>query len=165
METLLVCAILGAMMLASVVIYATGLNRQRKQETTTESYRAAMIALAQIRSQLRGSQLLSPGLGDGPQPTAVYRFPKMNGDLPKVDSQGMILWRPPVTFQVTGGSLQRVGLGETRPIANLGSNGSVTFERTDRRLLRLRVVADRPSADVRKSSHYEARADVYLPNN
>lgn len=158
------CAILVSMMAAAMLIYSSGLNRMRKQDNTSESYRAAMTAVAHIRSQLRGSQLLAPGTGSGPQPQAVYRYPKMVGDLPRVDSQGMIIWHSPATFRCDAGILTRTG-SEDRQFCNLGAGGSVTFERLDRRLLRLVVIADKPSLDVRKSSHYEARADVYLPNN
>lgn len=164
LETMIACAILSVMMAASILIYSSGLNRQRKQDNTTESYRAVMTAIAHIRSELRGSQLLAPGTGSGAQPTAVYRYPVMKGDLPKLDSQGMIVWRPPVTFQMDGSFLSRTG-PNTRRFTDLGAGGSVTFERLDRRLLRVKAIADKPSQDVRKRSHYEATVDVYLPNN
>lgn len=164
METMIACAILSGMMVASLIIYSSGLNRQRKQENTTESYRAVMTAVAHIRSQLRGSQLLSPGTSDGAVPTAVYRFPRMVGDLPKVDAMGMIIWRQPSTFQVNGGVLERTGT-DPRKFVDLGPDGTITFERKDRRLLRLVVKAEKVNADVRKQSKYEAQVDIYLPNN
>lgn len=163
LETLVTCAILVTMMLASLVIYTSGLNRQRKQDTTTDSYRAAMTGLAHIRSQLRGSQLLSPGIGNT-SGQAMYRYPRMDGNLPRTDEQGRIIWRPPVRFQLVDGKLVRTG-GEPRDFCTLGDGGSLSFERLDRRLLRITVVAANPSPDVRRASRYEARVDVYLPNN
>ncbi len=165
-EVLVASILLGGMMLASLVIYSTGLANQRKTDSQTDSYRAVMMAIAHIRSELRGGQVLFPATDSGPQPTARYRYPRMKDNLPRVDSTGSPIWAGTGRFELQdGGKLARVNPVDTRTLADLGENGMISFERLDRRLLKVTVVADRFPTDPRKKSHYEATVEIFLPNN
>ncbi|GMU52029.1 MAG: hypothetical protein AMXMBFR33_11750 [Candidatus Xenobia bacterium] len=165
-EVLVASMLLGGMMLASLIIYTTGLTNQRKTDSQTDSYRAVMMAISHIRSELRGGQVLFPATDSGPQPTARYRYPRMRNNLPRVDSTGSPIWAGTGTFELRdGGKLTRVNPVDARTLAELGEDGSITFERPDRRLLKVTVVADRYPNDRRRKSHYEATVEIYLPNN
>ncbi|MCE7874866.1 type II secretion system protein [bacterium CPR1] len=165
-EVLVASVLLGGMMIASLIIYATGLSNQRKTDSQSDSYRAVMMAISHIRSELRGSQVLYPATDSGPQTIARYRYPRMNGNLPRVDPTGAPIWAGIGTFELRdGGKLTRVNPVDARTLAELGENGSIRFERPDHRLLRVTVVADRFPNDRRRKSHYEATVEIYLPNN
>ncbi|MEW6278051.1 MAG: hypothetical protein AB1758_05465 [Candidatus Eremiobacterota bacterium] len=167
-EVLVGMGLLSLIMLVTVGIYSAGTRAQRKADAHTATYRAAMVALEHVRSELRGGQLLTPALlGLGPQPAASYRYARVQGGLPLVDDQGVPLWAGTATLRVRsdGRLVKEDRRGTVRVLSDLGRGGSVTFERVDLQLLRLKIVAERKEGDASRDSVYRVTADLELPNN
>ncbi|MEW6284496.1 MAG: hypothetical protein AB1758_38130 [Candidatus Eremiobacterota bacterium] len=166
LEVLIAGAVFSAMMLAVLAIYKTALEARVKEDAGTATYRAAMLGMEHVQSQLRGSQLVEPSdPAAPPSMQAVYRCSQKENGRVKVDAAGLPVWGETATIRMdASGNLVREDTSGIRVLAHLGPGGSVSFHLLDPRLLEVRILAARTNPSTLAVTRSQAECRLTLPN-
>lgn len=161
-EVLVVCGLLGLLTSLVATIFALGLKAQSKADATTTASRAALLAVEHLRRELRSAQVIIPDVGESTT-LVTYKCPSIQNGFLKVDAAGVPEWTAEATLTGSDEALVKTAPeGEVRTLARLGPGGAVVFNRTQKSLLALDVVAY--GVDARSTSEYRANFQLHLSN-
>ena len=170
-EVLLTMSLFSMVLLAIYFIYTQTMVVQRKTGAQNQAYRAVMLAMKHVEMQLRGSQLILPSTWSPsltPLTTVTYLYPTVQNGQIVVDVTGTPNWAGRAHFELDGigrfSKVDETNAADSRVLSNLGPNGRVSFWRSERDLLRLRVYAEIADDFGRTTSNYEFETLLRLSN-
>ncbi len=166
-EVLVATGVFVTLAFVMLLIYQVSLRARSKEDVHASTYRAAMLALQHIQTQLRGAQLLEPSDLTAPGvPTAKFLYPQLEDGSLKVGPSGEATWGDTAFFEMQGPNLvlRNETQNTVRVLAQLGPTGGVAFRRADYRMVEVVVTAKRDDPDPTRRSTYTASLLITLPN-
>lgn len=145
-EVLVVCGMFFAVSAAILAIYFSMARLEKQIGLHTDLDRVIITSVRHLDSLLRTSRLLKPVRSDAwTAPTEVSSLTleplKLGSEgVPSVTAEGFPEWDAPIEISFENGELVRQGAGR-RILAKFGPQDQVTFLRSSKNLLEMRIVA------------------------
>lgn len=158
-EVLVASAIFAMLTMMTLAAYRLSFQASAKQDVHSQAYRAAMLGVGHLQRLLRGSELVSPKVGDPATSELEFQPPLQTGDQLVVDQWGAPRWGATQKIRLEGTNLvHEDDTGRTRLLARLGQRGEVAFTQTAEGMVEIRLVSDAAG------SLYEVTFKVFLSN-